>query len=76
MKSSAVCILRFLNLIGRSCFHEGKAENSSDREARLWIESVVNDTDPVVLPEQALVVTQILEAIYTSAKTGQPVYFK
>ena len=35
-----------------------------------------NDTDPVVLPEQALVVTQILEAIYTSAKTGQPVYFK
>ena len=28
-----------------------------------------------VLPEQALVVTQILEAIYESAKTGKPVYF-
>ena len=28
-----------------------------------------------VKPEQAIVVTQILEAIYTSAKTGKPVYF-
>ena len=46
----------------------------SDREARLWIEAVVNDTPPVVLPEQALVVSQILEAIYDSAKTGKPVF--
>ena len=29
-----------------------------------------------VLPEQAIVVTRILEAIYESAKTGKPVYFK
>lgn len=43
-------------------------------EARLWIEAVVNDTEPVVKPEEALVVTEILEAIYTSAKTGEPVY--
>ncbi|WP_260450568.1 hypothetical protein, partial [Listeria booriae] len=32
-------------------------------------------TEPVVKPEQALVVTQILEAIYESSKTGKPVYF-
>jgi len=57
-------------------FYDGKSENPQEREARLWIESVINDTDPIVLPEQALVVTQILEAIYTSAKTGKPVYFK
>ena len=31
---------------------------------------------PVVLPEQAYVVSQILEAIYTSSKTGKPVYFE
>ncbi|MGB5004224.1 MAG: gfo/Idh/MocA family oxidoreductase, partial [Lactococcus raffinolactis] len=36
--------------------------------------AVVNDTEPLVKPEQALVVTQILEAIYMSAKTGEPVY--
>ena len=28
-----------------------------------------------VEPEQALVVTQILEAVYESAKTGKTVYF-
>jgi hypothetical protein len=30
----------------------------------------------VVKPEQAFVVTQILEAIYESAKTGKAVYFQ
>ena len=29
----------------------------------------------VVEPEQAIVVTRILDAIYLSAKTGKPVYF-
>jgi predicted dehydrogenase len=33
----------------------------------------VNDKSPLVLPEQALVVTQILEAIYESARTGKAV---
>ncbi|HOJ09813.1 MAG TPA: Gfo/Idh/MocA family oxidoreductase, partial [Clostridiales bacterium] len=61
---------------GGVAFYDGKAESPSDREARLWIESIINDTEPVVKPEQALVVTQILEAIYTSSKTGEPVYFK
>ncbi|WP_434632036.1 Gfo/Idh/MocA family oxidoreductase [Thermoanaerobacterium thermosaccharolyticum] len=56
-------------------FYEGKAENAADLEARLWIESVINDTEPVVKPEEAYVVSQILEAIYTSSKTGKPVYF-
>ena len=57
---------------GGAAFYEGnKNESMADREARLWIDAVVNDKDPVVLPEQALVVTQILEGIYTSAKTGE-----
>ncbi|MEK4297797.1 Gfo/Idh/MocA family oxidoreductase [Oceanobacillus sp. FSL W8-0428] len=56
-------------------FYEGKAENDADLEARLWIESIINDTEPTVKPEEALVVTQILEAIYESAKTGKAVYF-
>ena len=40
-----------------------------------WIKAIVNDTDPVVRPEQAYVVSQILEAIYESSKTGKPVFF-
>lgn len=43
--------------------------------ARNWIDCIRNDTDPIVMPEQALVVTQILEAIYESAKTGKTIYF-
>ena len=39
------------------------------------IDAILNDTTPTVLPEQAIVVTQILEAIYESSKTGKPVYF-
>lgn len=55
-------------------FYKGIAENSSDVEARQWIEAIVNDTDPITKPEQAIVVTQILEAIYKSAKTGETIY--
>jgi predicted dehydrogenase len=56
-------------------FYEGHSESEADREARLWIESVIHDREPVVKPEQALVVTEILEAIYKSAKSGEPYYF-
>ncbi|WP_135555265.1 Gfo/Idh/MocA family protein [Paenibacillus cymbidii] len=60
---------------GGVAFYEGKAESDADMEARLWIDAVVNDKQPVVLPEQALVVSEILEAIYESARTGKAVYF-
>ena len=44
-----------------------------DAEAIQWIDCILNDTEPLVKPEQAFVVTQILEAIYKSAETGKPV---
>ncbi|MBQ6052507.1 MAG: Gfo/Idh/MocA family oxidoreductase [Clostridia bacterium] len=50
-------------------------DNPSVREMAQWIDAVVNDTNPTVLPEQALVVSEILEAIYTSYRTGKTVYF-
>ncbi|MHC5269411.1 Gfo/Idh/MocA family protein [Enterococcus sp. LJL98] len=59
---------------GGVAFYDGNAASPADLEAQAWIDAVLNDTDPVVLPEQALVVTEILEAIYESAKTGAPVY--
>jgi predicted dehydrogenase len=47
-----------------------------DLEARQWIDAIKNNTDPLVRPEEALVVTRILEAIYESALTGKAVYFE
>ncbi len=60
---------------GGVAFYDGVKETPAITEARRWIDAIENDTDPVVLPEQACVVSEILEAIYTSAKTGEPVYF-
>ena len=50
-------------------------EDPKIMEARHWIDAIVNDTEPFVKPEEALVVTRILEAIYKSAETGKAVYF-
>ncbi len=61
---------------GGVAFHSGASSSPAVTEARNWIASIVNDTAPVVLPEQAYVVSQILEAIYTSSKTGKAVYFE
>lgn len=59
---------------GGVAFYEGKAESNPDIELRLWIDAIEQDKDPVVTPEQAYVVSQILEAIYESAQTGKAVY--
>lgn len=55
-------------------FYDGASVDPADIEARQWIDCIINDTQPVVKPEEALVVTQILEAIYKSSQTGAPVY--
>ena len=44
-------------------------------ETRQWLEALRNGTDPVVLPDQACRVTEILEAIYASSASGEPVKF-
>ena len=60
---------------GGVAFYDGVKETPAITEQMRWLDAIENDTDPVVLPEQACVVSEILEAIYTSAKTGEPVYF-
>ncbi|WP_159723707.1 Gfo/Idh/MocA family protein [Enterococcus sp. CSURQ0835] len=55
-------------------FYDGRNEDPALEEAKFWIESIVNDTEPLVKPEEALVVTQILEAIYESSNSGKPVF--
>ena len=56
-------------------FYEGEGEDAAVVEAKHFIDCIIHDEEPIVKPEQALVVTQILEAIYESARTGKPVYF-
>ncbi|MCZ8518329.1 MULTISPECIES: Gfo/Idh/MocA family protein [Paenibacillus] len=56
-------------------FYDGSTENPADLEAKLWLQAIENDSEPVVTPEQACVVSEILEAIYESSRTGKAVYF-
>ncbi len=60
---------------GVDFFDAAGVTSPEQMEAKCWLDAIENDTEPVVKPEQALVVTEILEAIYTSAKTGKAVYF-
>ncbi|SDO11529.1 Predicted dehydrogenase [Paenibacillus sp. yr247] len=59
---------------GGVAFYDGAKESDADLEMRTWINAIENNTEPVVTPEQAYVVSQILEAIYESARTGKAVY--
>lgn len=56
-------------------FFEGGAAAEAVREQDQWLDAILNDKEPLVKPEQAFVVTQILEAIYKSAETGKEVFF-
>ena len=69
------CVTDIDTSAGGVAFYDGASATPADTEAANWIKAVVEDTDPIVLPEQAAVVSDILEAIYTSSKTGKPVYF-
>ena len=58
-------------------FYEDDAGEVYDTELemQMWIQAVIEDKAPVVLPEQMLVATQIIDAIYQSDETGKPVFF-
>jgi predicted dehydrogenase len=60
---------------GGVAFYEGASNVPEHIEAQKWIDAIRNDTDPVVTPEQACVVSEILEAIYTSSRTGELIRF-
>lgn len=44
-------------------------------EARQWLLSIINDTEPLVQPQEAFVVTQILDSIYKSHEKGELIKF-
>jgi predicted dehydrogenase len=47
----------------------------ADLECETWLDALEGKGELVVKPEQALVVTKILEAVYESARTGKSVHF-
>lgn len=61
---------------GNIAYFEGGSEAPELAEARQWLNAIIQDKEPLVKPEQAYVVTQILEGIYQSNETGKEVYFK
>lgn len=50
-------------------------ESPEVAEARIWVDALLGKGELFVTPEQALTVTQILDAIYESARTGKTIYF-
>lgn len=61
---------------GSVAFYEGSEVKPEVMEQQIFLAAVRGEGELCVLPEEAIVVTRILEAIYTSARTGEPVYFK
>lgn len=62
-----------LSASGNIAYFEGGSNAPEALEAKQWLEAVINNTDPLVKPEQAFVVTQILDAIYQAADKGTEV---
>ncbi|GHU52222.1 Gfo/Idh/MocA family oxidoreductase [Clostridia bacterium] len=61
---------------GGDDFYDGKQiKTDADIEAESFINAVLTNTEPVVTAKQALTVTRILEAIYTSSEEGREIVF-
>jgi predicted dehydrogenase len=56
---------------GAVAYFNGASSEPGYLEAKQWLLSILQDTQPLVLPEQAFVVTQVLDAIYQSAREGR-----
>lgn len=58
---------------GAIAYFEGGSNEPGPLEARQWLKALKGEGEPLVKPEQAFVVTQILDAIYRSAESGKEV---
>lgn len=71
--------LRFVEL-DNDTFKESETEIAPISGFRImidhFIDCVLNGTECISTPEQAVIIMQIIDAIYESAKTGKPVVFE
>ena len=60
---------------GGVAFYDAAGSHPEDHEINVFIDAVAHGKELVIKPEQALVVSEVLEAIYKSSETGQAVTF-
>ncbi len=60
---------------GGVAFFEGGSAEPADIDNRQWLKAIIDGTEPLVKPEEAFVVTKVLDAIYKAAETGKEVRF-
>lgn len=56
-------------------FFEGVQSAEGLAENRHWLNAILHDTEPLVKPQEAFIVTQVLEAIYQAAEKNQQIKF-
>ena len=61
---------------GGVAFYDAKSERPEFREMEVWVSAILEGTPLTILPEQACVVSEVLEAIYQSAETGKVIEFR
>lgn len=61
---------------GNVAYFEGINLPPGIAEAKQWLEAIIYDKEPLVKPEEAFVVTQVLDAVYKSAKDGKEIILR
>jgi predicted dehydrogenase len=64
-----------LSPVGGVAYFGGGGGEEGVIDNRQWLETVLNNMDPLVKPEEALAVTKILDAIYKSAARNKEIKF-
>lgn len=70
-----LCTEKPVKNTGGVAYFTGNTEDMAVTEQKTFYNAVMKGEELVVKPEEALVVTKILEAIYESGRTGKTVYF-
>ena len=60
---------------GSVAFFGSSSNAPEDLECVQWLDAIINNTEPLCKPEQAFVVTQILDGIYKAAASGKEFFF-
>lgn len=64
-----------LSPVGGVAYFGGGGGEEGTIDCRQWLEAIQNGTEPLVKPEEALMVTKILDSIYKSAKENKEIKF-
>ena len=64
-----------ISSLGNVAYFEGGAGEAGNIDCKQWLEAIINDTEPLVKPEEALAVTKVLDAIYKSAAQNKEIKF-